>query len=97
MFCAVANDQALPENLDKLTKLFNEKSIPLQKKWPGFRGVYLVAKPSGEFMILGMWDSEEQANAWLASPEHIALGGQVDALTIRPPDIGSYNVLAYDV
>ena len=96
MFCSVARSLSSPEDLDKLARIFNEQAIPLQERMPGFKGVYIVAKPNGEFMIFSMWDSEEQANAWLASPEHINLGGQLGPLTnYSPPEVGSYDVLAF--
>jgi heme-degrading monooxygenase HmoA len=96
VFCAVARSLVSPENVDKFARIFNEQSIPLQERMPGFRGTYVFTKPSGELMVLTIWDSEEQANAWLTSPEHMGLSEQIGPLTnFTPPEVDRYDVPAY--
>jgi heme-degrading monooxygenase HmoA len=96
VYCAVARSLSSPENLDKFARIFNEQSIPLQERMPGFKGAYMFAKSNGEIMVLSIWDSENQANAWLSSPDHMGLSEQIGPLTnYAPPEVDSYDVLAY--
>ena len=70
MFCLASRYQTSPESLDKVAQIFREQAIPLVSRQPGFKGMYLMTKASGEFMVLNIWDTEEQANAWPQNPKH---------------------------
>jgi len=35
-----------------------------------YKGVYLMTKSSGEFIVLNISDTEEQANSWPQNPKH---------------------------
>ncbi len=70
MYCIATRYQAVPENLDELVRIFKEEEVPVASRQPGFKGAYLMTKPSGIFMIMNIWDTEEQANAWPQTPQH---------------------------
>ena len=70
MFCLASHYQSSAESLGEIARIFNEQAVPLVSRQPGFRGVYLMTKPNGEFMVLNIWDTEKQANAWPQNPEH---------------------------
>lgn len=97
MFCSVAHLQTSPQHLDKVVQIFGDQGIPLVSRQPGFKSVYLVAKPSGEFMILNIWDSEEQASAWMSNPEHHKMAAPLDALISAEPLFDGYEVRAHAV
>jgi len=64
---------------------------------PGFKGVYLLTKPNGEFMVLNLWDTEEQANSWPQHPDHQPIIAQIKPLLSGAPARDGYNVSAYAV
>ena len=61
----------------------------------GFRGAYLLARPTGEFKVLKFWDGEEQAKAWSQNPEHKRIGLQLTPLLIGNATHENYTVLAH--
>jgi heme-degrading monooxygenase HmoA len=79
----VVRYQADPENLDEVAKVFKEEAVPVASKQPGFKGAYLLTKPNGIFMILNMWDTEEQANAWPQNPKNQEVAARIRALLGR--------------
>ena len=56
--------QTKPESLDKVAQIFQKEAVPLVSRQAGSRGVYLMTKPTGESMILNIWETEQQANVW---------------------------------
>ena len=97
MFCAVSKFQTLPENLDKLIQVYNEQAIPAVLPQRGFKGTYLLTKPSGDCMILSIWDTEEQANAWPQNPEHKRAGEKLGPLISSTPVREGYELGAHAV
>ena len=80
MYCLASRYQAAPEKLDEVVRLFKEEAAPLVSRQPGFKGVYLLTKPNGVFMVLNVWDTEEQANGWPQNPEHQKVAGALRPL-----------------
>lgn len=70
MYCLASRYQAAPEKLDEVVRIFKEEAAPLVSRQPGFKGVYLLTKANGVFMVLNVWETEEQANGWPQNPEH---------------------------
>jgi heme-degrading monooxygenase HmoA len=97
MFCLASRYQVSPENIGKVVKLFQEQAVPLVSKQRGFKGVYLMTKPSGEFMVLNIWDTEKQANDWPQNPEHMKVAGQLKPLLSGAPGRDGYEVSAHAV
>jgi heme-degrading monooxygenase HmoA len=85
MFCLASRYQTLPENLDKVVKIFKDEAVPLVSKQKGFQGVYLLTKQTGEFMVLNIWDTEEQANSWPQNPEHIKVASNLKPMLSGAP------------
>jgi heme-degrading monooxygenase HmoA len=56
-----------------------------------------MTKPTGEFMVLNIWDTEEQANAWPQDPEHQQVAWQLRPLVSGTPVRDGYEVLAQAV
>jgi heme-degrading monooxygenase HmoA len=97
MFCLASRYQTSSESLPKVVQLFKTQALPLVSRQPGFRGVYLMTKPNGEFMVLNIWDTEEQANAWPQNPEHRNISAQLKPLLSGAPGRDGYEVGAHAV
>jgi heme-degrading monooxygenase HmoA len=97
MFCLASRYQTSAQNLAQVTKIFQEQAVPLVSRQRGFKGVYLMTKPSGDFMVLNIWDTEEQANAWPQNPEHQKVTAQLRPLLSGAPMRDGYEVRAYRV
>jgi heme-degrading monooxygenase HmoA len=97
MFCLASRYQASAENLNQVAKIFQEQAVPLVSRQPGFKGVYLMTKSSGEFMVLNIWDREAQANAWPQNPEHQKVVAQLRPLLAGAPSREGFEVRAQAV
>ena len=97
MFCLASSYETAPANLDGIVRIFLEQALPLVSGQPGFKGVYLLTKPDGEFMVLNIWDTEQQAEAWPANPDHKEVVAQLKPLLTGPPAREGYEVRAHAV
>ena len=97
MFCLASRYQTSPQSLDEVAPIFREQAVPLVSRQPGFKGVYLMSKPDGQFMILNIWDTEAQANAWPQNPEHQKVVAQLRPLLTGAPVRDGYEVRAHRV
>ena len=97
MFCLASRYQAAPESLDEIGRIFQEQAVPLVSRQPGFRGVYLMAKPNGHFMVLDIWDTEQQAELWPQNPEHQEVVARLRPLLSGTPVRDGYEVRAHAV
>ncbi len=97
MFCLASRYQASVENLNQIAKIFQEQAVPLVSRQPGFKGVYLMTKSSGEFMVLNIWDTEAQANTWPQNPERQKVVAQLRPLLAGAPAREGFEVRAHAV
>jgi heme-degrading monooxygenase HmoA len=85
MFCLASRYHTHSEYLDEIAQIFKEQALPLVSCQKGFKGIYFMTKPTGEFIVLNIWDTEEQANAWPQSPEHLKIVSQLKPLLNHAP------------
>ena len=97
MFCLASRYQTSPQSLDEAVRVFKEQALPLVSRQPGFKGVYLMTKPDGQFMVLNIWDTEEQAKAWPQNPNHQQVASQLKPLLSGAPMREGYQVQAHAV
>ena len=97
MFCLASRYQTQPQSLGEIVRIFKAQAIPLVSRQPGFRGVYLMTKATGEFMVLNIWDTEAQANAWPQNPEHQKIVAQLKPILSGAPQRDGYEVPAHAV
>lgn len=97
MFCRVACYQTQPQSVNEIARVFREQVVPLTSRQPGFKGMYLLTKATGELMLLGIWDTEAQANVWSQNPEHLQLVAQIRPLMSGAPKRDSYEVQAHAI
>ena len=69
MFCTLTHYQAEPEKLDEISRFFKAQYIPVLSNQPGFKDLYLLTRPDGEFIIINNWETKKQADDWLQNPE----------------------------
>lgn len=97
MFCLASRYQTSPRSFDEVARIFREQALPLVSRQPGFKGVYLMTKPDGQFMVLNIWETEEQANAWPQNPQHLEVVAKLKPLLSGAPVRDGYHVQAYTV
>ena len=97
MFCLASRYQVSSENLTQVVQIFKTQALPLVSRQPGFKGVYLMTKPDGEFLVLNIWDNEDQANAWPQHPEHQKISAQLKPMLSGAPARDGYEVGAHAV
>jgi quinol monooxygenase YgiN len=66
MYCLIALNQIKPGKVDVLTKALNE-FLPVLKKNHGFRSIYVMAGPKGEYTAIMVWDSRTDAENYAKS------------------------------
>ena len=54
-------------SLDAVTDLYRESVVPALQEEPGYCGVYGLATPEGKAMVITFWETEEDAQAHVAS------------------------------
>ncbi len=70
MFCTISRFQALPKNLEEISRAFKVQYIPIVSHQPGFKDNYLLTRPEGNFIIINNWDTKEQADEWFKNAEY---------------------------
>lgn len=97
MFCLASRYQTDSKNLGEIARIFKEQALPLVSRQKGFKGVYLLTKSSGDFMVLNIWDTEEQANSWPQNPEHQKIVAQLKPMLAGAPVREGWEVQANKV
>jgi heme-degrading monooxygenase HmoA len=79
MYCMIALNQIKPGQRDAVVKGLERDFVPILKKTPGFRSVYMVAGPKGEYTGFVLWDNRASGEAYANSPgRKKALAGVAD-------------------
>ncbi len=97
MYCLASKYQTSPESLSQVIRIFREQALPLVSRQTGFKAVYLMTKPAGDLMVLNIWDTEAQANAWPQNTEHQKVVAQLRPLLKGTPTRDGYEVSAHKV
>ena len=64
MFARVTIAQFESDELDEVTKLYEESVVPAAKSQDGYCGLYLLTdRKTGKALSIALWDSEEHAIA----------------------------------
>jgi quinol monooxygenase YgiN len=70
MYCLIAKNQIKPGQVDALSKALKE-FVPTLKKNPGFRAIYAMAGPKGEYTAIVLWDTKADAQNYSKSPSRL--------------------------
>jgi heme-degrading monooxygenase HmoA len=94
MYCLEVRGQTKPEDYAKVIDIFKNQLLTLEAKQSGFKGVYLFTKAENEFMMLHIWETEQQFTNWQKTPEHGVIATQLKTLIIGRPSHDNYEVAA---
>jgi heme-degrading monooxygenase HmoA len=97
MFCTLTHYQAVPENLDEITRFFKVQYIPVLLNQPGFKDVYLLTRPDGELVVMNNWETKKQADDWFQNPEHQNIIFQLRPMLKSAVAPENYKVAAHSV
>ncbi len=93
MYGIIRTLQAQPGKKEALIKVWTETAATSLKRQPGLKNLYLLDKPnSDELLLVSIWETVAQAQAWQTSAAHQSAEAEVMTLAIGPPDIASYEV-----
>ena len=84
-----------PANIGRVISLLeSEGSMNPLRAARGFRGLYLVesTETPGELMSITIWDSAEEGQAYLASPECRQVIESIQAYLVKPLERSYYEV-----
>lgn len=85
------------DQIDKATKTFEKKVVPLCKSQKGFKGAYFMSnKKSGHCIPITLWESEEDM---IANEQNLFFQEQVVKLMkyfTAPPVREAYEIVAQD-
>jgi heme-degrading monooxygenase HmoA len=76
--------------------LFKESVLPSLHMQDGFEGAYLLLSPEGKALALTFWDTEEAADAGLASGFYNEQVEKFVTIYRAPPGRSSYEVVVAD-
>ena len=83
--------------LEAAVQLFRETTLPAMRGQQGYEGMYLLATPEGQGLLLTLWSDEAAAQAGEASGYYDEQVAQFVMLLRQPPGRDHYEVLLSDV
>lgn len=84
-------------SIDEALELFSDSIVPAMQQQAGYGGAYLLSTPEGRGLLMTLWESEEAANAGLASGYYDEQIGKFVAFYRSPPGREHYEVLFTDL
>lgn len=82
--------------LDEAVERFKAGIVPPLHRQPGYRGLYALATPEGQALVMTLWESEEAADAGLASGFYAGQVAQFVTFYRSPPGRATYDVVVED-
>jgi heme-degrading monooxygenase HmoA len=76
---------------------FKELVVPDLQEQPGYQGALVLANQDAKGLVLTMWDSQEDADAALASGFWAVQVERFVTLFAAPPDRAGYDVVFADL
>ena len=93
MFAQLTTVYCLPEKLDELAGLYEERIIPIIQAQMGYRGMYLLLdRGAGKIIAISLWDSKEDAVTCEHSDGHQEHLTQFASYLAATPDSEGYEV-----
>jgi heme-degrading monooxygenase HmoA len=95
MFARLLIAQFKVDKLDEAAKVFEEGVVPGAKSQKGYHRMYMLAdRKTGKAISISLWDSEENATAYLQSSYYQAQVAKVKDFFLAPPVTEGYEVIA---
>ncbi|MBN1223164.1 MAG: antibiotic biosynthesis monooxygenase [Candidatus Aminicenantes bacterium] len=98
MYARITRFRVRVEKMERAIQIYNESIVPAAKAQKGYRGIYLFDnKKTGEGLVLGLWDSEEDVIA--SEQNHFYQEQLVKVMNFftSPPVREGYNVENFDL
>lgn len=92
----LADIDTLRVGIDEAVTRFRELIVPPLQEQPGYRGLYALATPEGRALVMTLWDTDESAEAGLASGFYARQVEQLVTFYRSPPDRTTYQVVVED-
>lgn len=84
-------------SVEAAVERFREVIVPPLLEQPGYRGVYALSTPDGHALIMTLWESEEAADAGLASGFYAGQVEQFVTAYASPPGRELYDVVVAEL
>ena len=84
-------------DMTEAVELFRNDILPDLRDRPGYRGVYVLATPAGQGVLVSLWDTEAQADASTDGGAYTETLERYMTLFKAPPGRGRYEVVVADV
>lgn len=82
---------------DAAVELYRESVVPELQRQPGYSGVYVLANPQGKLLTMTFWESDEAAEAGIASGYYAAQVEKFVTYFRAPPGRETYDVAIAEV
>lgn len=84
-------------SLEAVTDLYQESVVPALQEQPGYCGAYGLATPEGKAMVITFWETEEDAQAHVASGVYDEQVRKFVTFYRATPGRESYEVMIADM
>jgi heme-degrading monooxygenase HmoA len=93
----LAEFDTLRMSTDAAVELYRESVVPELQRQPGYAGVYVLANPHGKLLTMTFWESDEAAEAGIASGYYAAQVEKFVTYFRAPPGRETYDVAIAEV
>jgi heme-degrading monooxygenase HmoA len=93
----LADIDVVRASLEAVTDLYRESVVPALQEEPGYCGAYGLATPEGKAMVITFWETEEDAQAHVASGVYDEQVQKFVTLYRATPGRESYEVMIADI
>ena len=94
MYCLLSHCNISPGSQDEMARIFRDEIEPLLSNQPGVQGVCCLVKLDGEALVLSVWDSKEQADAWPEKNYHEKILARLASIDAEALTSDRYEMLA---
>jgi heme-degrading monooxygenase HmoA len=98
MHARVTRSRVALDAVDEAVGIVESSILPAAKEQPGFQGyVHLVDHATGEGISITLWATEADMRAGETGPYYQEQIDKVRSLLATEPEVGSYDVVVYDL
>ncbi len=93
MYCKTFRTQLSPEGMEKFKLIVKEKYKPLISTQPGFKGAYFCTEDNNNFVMIMLWEEEQNLNDWTNNAGHEAIAAEMKKLYLNEVYVDFYKVI----
>lgn len=92
MYARLTFAKTLPEQFDRLRKIYNEEIVPAVRQQKGFMNIILLepTDKAEDFISMTQWENKEFADQYEASGLYKELVGKLKDLLVKEPVLKTY-------